>query len=137
MAAADKYLEHQFMDDDTENGFKAKNSVISRISRGWQATLKALAALLIFVCLILFIARMRVQDMKFRQNDQPIRVQNPSLLCKDSKLRQEWRTLDRSEQAEYIAAVNCLRDSPSSLGLDQTLYHDFPLIHSQVGNYSE
>ena len=56
--------------------------------------------------------------------------------CRGASLRREWRSLSMSEKHQYIDAVNCLRDQPSAIGLNQSLYDDFPYIHSRVGQYS-
>jgi hypothetical protein len=57
-------------------------------------------------------------------------------ICKDPVTRHEWRSLGSDEKREYIAAVQCLKETPSRLGLNQSLYDDFPYIHSTVGNGS-
>lgn len=56
--------------------------------------------------------------------------------CQQPTIRREWRTLDPTEQHAYLDAVNCLRAHPSRLGLNHTLYDDFPWVHSQIGEYS-
>lgn len=60
---------------------------------------------------------------------------NPLASCVQPSIRREWRTLSRSDQSQYIAAIQCLRNTPSQLGLNQTLYDDFPWTHSRIGNY--
>ena len=55
--------------------------------------------------------------------------------CPDPSSRREWRSLSRSEKHHYIEAIQCLRTAPSRLGLNQTLYDDFPWVHSRVGQY--
>jgi tyrosinase len=59
---------------------------------------------------------------------------SPSPLCPTIAVRKEWRDLSREEQRNYIQAVQCLGSKPSRVGLEQSLYDDFPYIHSQVGN---
>ncbi|KAF1953408.1 Di-copper centre-containing protein [Byssothecium circinans] len=49
--------------------------------------------------------------------------------------RREWRTLTTPEKHEYLTAVSCLQTKTSRLGLNHTLYHDFPYVHSRVGQY--
>ncbi|KAI0014687.1 hypothetical protein F4780DRAFT_767260 [Xylariomycetidae sp. FL0641] len=49
--------------------------------------------------------------------------------CTDPAIRKEWRALTDDNKAEYISAVQCLATKPSKLGLDSTLYDDFPYIH--------
>jgi hypothetical protein len=51
--------------------------------------------------------------------------------------RREWRTLTKLQKHEYIAAVRCLKIMPSRLGLNHTLYDDFPYIHFHVGEYGK
>lgn len=59
----------------------------------------------------------------------------PNLPCRNIVIRQEWRSLSKNEKEEYIQAVQCLQYQPSRLGLNQSLYHDFPYVHINVGNY--
>ncbi|KAJ4288910.1 hypothetical protein N0V90_011251 [Kalmusia sp. IMI 367209] len=56
--------------------------------------------------------------------------------CTSPSFRREWRSLSQTEQLAYLDAVKCLISLPSITGLNQTLYDDFPYIHSRVGNYS-
>lgn len=44
-------------------------------------------------------------------------------------VRQEWRTLSVEARQSYIAAVQCLSNSPSRLGLNTTRYDDFVYSH--------
>ena len=60
-----------------------------------------------------------------------------STACKNTVIRREWRELSDAEKSEYIEAVQCLRSSPSRLGLNQTLYDDFPYVHSRSGEACE
>jgi hypothetical protein len=55
--------------------------------------------------------------------------------CDSVSKRREWRTLTMPQKYEYLSAVQCLKTRPSKLGLDHTLYDDFPYIHSRVGGY--
>jgi hypothetical protein len=55
--------------------------------------------------------------------------------CSTISLRREWRTLTSDQRQNYIRAVQCLKTRPSRLGLNHTLYDDFPWIHSRVGEY--
>ena len=54
--------------------------------------------------------------------------------CKNTTVRHEWRSLSRSEQHGYLQAVQCLRNVPSRLGLNQTLYDDFSYVHTRTGD---
>jgi hypothetical protein len=49
--------------------------------------------------------------------------------------RREWRTLTMFQKHDYIAAVRCLKITPSRLALNHTLYDDFPYIHYHIGEY--
>ena len=51
--------------------------------------------------------------------------------CTDPVVRKEWRTLSSDEQADYLRAVQCLADKPSSynFGNSTRLYDNFPEIH--------
>ena len=60
-----------------------------------------------------------------------------STACTDPVIRREWRNLSEAEKSDYIAAIQCLRNSPSRLGLNQTLYDDFPYVHSRNGEACE
>lgn len=55
--------------------------------------------------------------------------------CKKYTIRREWRSLSKMEKHGYIQAVQCLQTKPSVLGLNQTLYDDFPWVHSQMSAY--
>jgi hypothetical protein len=57
--------------------------------------------------------------------------------CNEVSTRREWRTLTMRQKHEYVSAVQCLKTQPSKLGLNHTLYDDFPYIHSRVGSYGE
>ena len=60
-----------------------------------------------------------------------------STACKNAVIRREWRDLSVAEKSDYIGAVQCLRTSPSKTGLNQTLYDDFPYVHSRNGEACE
>lgn len=53
--------------------------------------------------------------------------------CRHPTIRHEWRSLSREEKSAYLDAVKCLRTVPSRLGLNHTLYDDFPYFHSRTG----
>ena len=55
--------------------------------------------------------------------------------CRDPVVRYEWRSLSKQEQTNYIDAVECLSQQPSRLGLNQSLYLDFPSTHINIGGY--
>ena len=53
--------------------------------------------------------------------------------CQNPSIRHEWRSLSKYEKNEYIQAVQCLSNTSSRLGINQTLYDDFPFVHSRSG----
>ena len=53
--------------------------------------------------------------------------------CNQPALRKEWRSLERIEKLSYIEAVRCLKSFSSQLGLNQSLYDDFPWVHMHYG----
>ena len=55
--------------------------------------------------------------------------------CQYPPPRREWRSLSQAEKQDYIEAVQCLRRLPSRIGMNQTLYHDFPWVHTTIGEY--
>ena len=55
--------------------------------------------------------------------------------CNRPQYRREWRSLSYGERHDYIRAVQCLTEIPSRLGLNQSLYDDFPHVHFRVGGY--
>lgn len=133
IAEAGHCLKHHFVSDDSKCGDKAEESGISvRSWKRWRILLSTIVA----VCLIGFTYGMMLKMTTSGKTDQPFHLQNPVLQCRHPTIRREWRNLNRSEKIEYITAVSCLRALPSRLGLNQTLYDDFPLIHSHNGNYS-
>ena len=55
--------------------------------------------------------------------------------CTTPPIRREWREISKMEQLAYLDAVSCLREKPSPIVHNGSLYDDFPYIHSRVGNY--
>ncbi|KAM0327201.1 hypothetical protein ACHAQA_006334 [Verticillium albo-atrum] len=55
-----------------------------------------------------------------------------NVTCKDPVLRQEWRQLSEATRQSYLAAVKCLKTKPSRLGLETSLYDDFPYVHARL-----
>ena len=55
--------------------------------------------------------------------------------CITPSTRREWRSLSTAEKHDYLQAVGCLREQPSRLGLNQSLYDDFPWVHVRIGEY--
>ena len=60
-------------------------------------------------------------------------LDSSSKSCDSLAVRHEWRDLSKEEKKEYLQAVRCLREHPSSLGLNQSLYDDFPYFHTRTG----
>ncbi|KAL2067816.1 hypothetical protein VTL71DRAFT_15912 [Oculimacula yallundae] len=56
--------------------------------------------------------------------------------CLRPAVRREWRTLSIKERKNYLDAIQCLWKHPSRLGLNHSLYEDFPWFHSRAGNFS-
>ncbi|KAI1804823.1 Di-copper centre-containing protein [Daldinia bambusicola] len=54
--------------------------------------------------------------------------------CENPAVRKEWRTLSTDERNSYISAVKCLTTKPSTLGLNTTLYDDFPYVHNALND---
>ena len=59
----------------------------------------------------------------------------PPRQCQKPTMRREWRELSVIQQQNYIAAVQCLRKTPSLLDMNQSVYDDFPYVHAKVGAY--
>jgi len=59
--------------------------------------------------------------------------------CRNPEMRKEWRSLSISEKLEYINAVQCLTSKQSKLSSQpgDTLYNDFPYLHTTIGGYCE
>lgn len=66
-----------------------------------------------------------------RHNSRPSIAPHKS--CLYPTLRHEWRSLSKKEKTAYVQAVQCLRTVPSRLGLNHTLFDDFPYFHSRTG----
>ena len=64
---------------------------------------------------------------------QPSTSEPSQSWCQSPSVRREWRTLSVQEKQAYLDAVSCLRARPSRLGLNQSLYEDFPYFHTRKG----
>ncbi|CAG8950727.1 hypothetical protein HYFRA_00002938 [Hymenoscyphus fraxineus] len=54
--------------------------------------------------------------------------------CVDPVTRVEWRDLTPDLQQSYIDAVLCLKTRPSRIGLNTSLYDDFPWVHQKYNS---
>ena len=59
----------------------------------------------------------------------------PQTTCGPLTVRREWRMLSEEEKIQYLDAILCLRTHPSRLGMNHSLYDDFPWVHALVGGY--
>ncbi|KAF2121024.1 hypothetical protein BDV96DRAFT_641662 [Lophiotrema nucula] len=57
-------------------------------------------------------------------------VSLPSEKCQRPMFRREWRTFDDQEKKNYIEAVQCLKDIPSKIGTNYSIFEDFPYAHA-------
>lgn len=57
--------------------------------------------------------------------------------CSSPSTRREWRSFSAAEKLNYLDAVQCLRETPSRLHSDYSLYDDFPWVHTNIGNNCE
>jgi hypothetical protein len=57
--------------------------------------------------------------------------------CSSPKIRKEWRSLSAMEKEDYVTAVQCLTTKQSKLSKvkGDTLYNDFPYLHTTIGGY--
>jgi hypothetical protein len=73
-----------------------------------------------------FIARLRASSTQFSK-------------CSSPTIRKEWRSLSAIEKEDYLTAVKCLTIKQSKLSKvkGDTLYNDFPYLHTTIGGYCE
>lgn len=57
------------------------------------------------------------------------------IACRNPSDRQEWRDLSKDQKQNYLDAVLCLKETPSRLNMNQSLYDDFPWVHALIGEY--
>lgn len=57
------------------------------------------------------------------------------IACEHPPDRREWRDLGEKQKQNYLDAVLCLKETPSRLNMNQSLYDDFPWVHALVGEY--
>ena len=90
-----------------------------------QARLGWILGLLLLSCLSLF-SIITFFPKHVDNSNCPI---SATFSCIHPTIRREWRTLDRADRDDYIAAVQCLGAKPSKLRDNGTLYDDFPWVH--------
>ncbi|KAF5240380.1 hypothetical protein FANTH_9640 [Fusarium anthophilum] len=71
---------------------------------------------------------MRFQSLAFPALCAAAAVSN----CENPSKRVEWRELDDAARQQYTDAVVCLSTKPSRLGLNTSLYDDFPYVHAHL-----
>ncbi|CAD6442792.1 2d33d938-1230-4a59-9b30-9b90f88d4d87 [Sclerotinia trifoliorum] len=94
------------------------------------------SALLLIVAPFFFVAAILYTSFLGGLGQRPGIVIEKSPSCKNPIVRREWRTLSVTEKHTYLKAVQCLWEQPSRIGLNHSLYEDFPWVHSRMGNFS-
>ena len=61
---------------------------------------------------------------------------NHQSACQEPRLRREWRSLTMDEKHDFMQAVLCLSNKPSTWGPNGTIYDDFALLHGEIGSWS-
>ena len=56
--------------------------------------------------------------------------------CQNPTTRREWRSLNASQQQDYINAIQCLMSKPSQLEPETYRYDDFVYTHTKEGTTS-
>ena len=120
-------------DADDEKDVENRKHTVDSVTRS-QFLHLSLVLLTALLCIVLGISGGLLVKQKIDTNDNRSWT---ATNCTHPIIRREWRSLSDADKSDYIAAVQCLRDSPSRLGLNQTLYDDFPYIHSRNGEACE
>ena len=113
--------------------YAEKNQIHQRHISWWHLlTLCVISTLFLLVGIVL---RPLLQHTTITRNT--ITTQNSK--CSNPTIRKEWRSLSQAEKAGYIAGVKCLTTKQSKLSLvdGDTLYNDFPYVHTTIGGYCE
>ena len=121
------------LDVDAEKDAENRKHVANSVTR-LQILRLSLVLLTALLCIVLAFSGGFLVKQKIDANDTKLWT---STACSDPIIRREWRNLSDAEKSDYIAAVQCLRNSPSRLSLNQTLYDDFPYVHSRNGEACE
>ena len=130
MATEDEFLlDDPVLNDDSHHDAVNSSQSLSPRSRSRYLWLVCR----VLVAAICFAAAVFMGSVLYDIYSTHDRSQSP-MDCINPKQRREWRTLSNAEKQEYIAAVQCLRDVPSLLGLNQTRYDDLPWAHTYLGS---
>ena len=104
----------------------------------FEQRFKKRQSLLIFTACIVILCLIITLILALRQGksiNEQLTIVYGSSDCPNPPTRREWRSLSRDEKQDYLTAVQCLREKPSRLGLNQSLYDDFPWVHIRFGGY--
>lgn len=131
-----KYLQVDDSCEDLDSNNLQQPLVITHRRPQYARTIFIICA----TCILFSVASVYVIYYPISQKYQPSRsvlVHEKSRTCRDPAVRQEWRSLSFLQRREYISAVRCLQNRPSTIGLDHTLHDEFTWIHSRLGNFSK
>jgi hypothetical protein len=128
------YLAVESSDTGSEVGHKKEQKTRRKNIASWTQllTLCVVGALCLFIGFAfgeliksnVFLARLRATSTKYSK-------------CSNPTTRKEWRSLSELEKGDYITAVKCMTVTQSKLSevKGDTLYNDFPYLHTTVGGY--
>lgn len=129
MTPVDEFSGYSSDSASDSNGVQFAES--GRYGAGRSSSFTIWSGFAVFTCLILGFA-----GINFFNRAGGTRSEHTNRLtaaCQSPALRKEWRSLDCQEKVQYIQAVQCLKKRPSELGLNHTLYDDFPWVHIHFG----
>jgi len=95
--------------------------------------LSTICVLLIFVVWTILSPACKHQGRTITTADGPVTATFTPAPCYETSSRYEWRSLSTQEKESYLNAVRCLAEKPSRLGLNGTLWDDFPYTHTHIG----
>jgi len=125
---------HPIANSESDDELDSKPSLQAPLTQGRKRVLRL--AWLLCVLTIFLVTGSIYSTLLVIHRKTSISAQDQSLSCQNPTVRREWRTLSTAERHDYLAAVQCLQENPSRLGLNHTLYDDFPWVHSRMGNFS-
>ena len=108
---------------------------LGRNRAGRKSSFAIWSGFVVFVCLVLGFAGINLFNHAGRTRSE--HTDELPAACQSPALRKEWRSLDIPEKLQYIEAIQCLKKRPSQLGLNHTLYDDFPWVHIHFGENCE